>query len=120
MGIMMFATAIFTWLPPLVFSILNESGVNMAWGLASLNLYFIVAMLCLLQIGNYTSARSEASNVTYRQVNEDGHVQGGTAETSSIPATAAKNIRAHLPVWGNQTLKDSNANIHTLGDHELI
>ena len=61
MGMMMLAAVALSWLPPLVFSLLNESGVSMAWGLVSLNLYFVLSIVCLAQIGNYQDARMEAT-----------------------------------------------------------
>ncbi|KAL7571851.1 hypothetical protein ACA910_002927 [Epithemia clementina (nom. ined.)] len=60
MGLMMLAAVVLSWLPPMVFSLLNELGLSMAWGLVSLNIYFILSIVCLAQIGNYNSALNEA------------------------------------------------------------
>jgi MFS transporter, UMF1 family len=48
MGIFLFFTYVIGWLPPLVFSALNEGGINMAWGLASLAFFFLIAIIFLL------------------------------------------------------------------------
>ncbi|KAL7579639.1 hypothetical protein ACA910_021791 [Epithemia clementina (nom. ined.)] len=61
MGIMSLSIDILAFLPALVFSILNEAGFNMAYGLTSLNLFFGIAMACLFQIGDYHGARLAAT-----------------------------------------------------------
>merc|ERR1712154_349276 len=47
-------TMILVWLPPLVFSIMNEAGINMRWGLASFDIFFIIAigLLCMVSPWN--------------------------------------------------------------------
>jgi hypothetical protein len=56
MGLYLFCGAAFSWLPPLVFTIMNERGVHMSWGLASLNLFFLLGLVCLYGIGSYEQA----------------------------------------------------------------
>ena len=56
MGIYMLAVSILAWLPPLVFSTLNEVGLDMAWGLVSLDIYFILAVYFLCLVGDYHKA----------------------------------------------------------------
>jgi MFS-type transporter involved in bile tolerance (Atg22 family) len=51
MGIYMLAVYVLSWLPPLVFSGLNEAGLPMAYGLASLNLFFLAGLGFLLLVG---------------------------------------------------------------------
>lgn len=48
MGVYIFAGQILVWLPPLIFSIFNESGVNMAWGLVMDAGFFYVALLIMV------------------------------------------------------------------------
>jgi hypothetical protein len=55
------ASQILSWLPPLVFTILNENGIPMALGLASLDIYFLLGIFYLVRIGNYESAVSEST-----------------------------------------------------------
>lgn len=50
------------WLPPLLFSLLNEIGASMTIGLASLNLFFAGGFVLLLMIGNYDKAVALAQN----------------------------------------------------------
>jgi UMF1 family MFS transporter len=51
MGIYNFAQSIIGWLPPLVFTIMNENGVEMNYGLASLNIFFFLAFVFLCLMG---------------------------------------------------------------------
>lgn len=47
MGVFLFACQILAFLPPAVFSILNEAGLSMRLGLASLTIYFVVGLIGL-------------------------------------------------------------------------
>ena len=47
MGIYIFSGSVMAWLPPFVFSFLNEIGASMAIGLASLNVFFAGGFLLL-------------------------------------------------------------------------
>ena len=53
MGIYIFCQQVLSWLPPLVFTILNELGVSMGIGLASLDIFFLLGLICLQSIGTY-------------------------------------------------------------------
>jgi UMF1 family MFS transporter len=56
MGLYFFACQILTFLPPLVFTVLNENGQSMSLGMASLTIYFALGLLGLNFIGNYQEA----------------------------------------------------------------
>jgi MFS-type transporter involved in bile tolerance (Atg22 family) len=56
MGLYFFACQIFAFLPPMVFSILNEAGLSMDIGMGSLGVYFIVGALGLNRMGDYQEA----------------------------------------------------------------
>jgi MFS-type transporter involved in bile tolerance (Atg22 family) len=56
MGLYLFSTLVFTWLPPLVFTLLNESGAGMQVGLATLDIWFLLSALLYLCMGNYRDA----------------------------------------------------------------
>jgi len=66
MGIYIFSGSVLAWLPPFLFSFLNEIGASMTIGLASLNLFFVGGFALLLMIGNYDEA------VALAQVEDDG------------------------------------------------
>lgn len=56
MGMYVLSGQILSWLPPAVFTVLNELGFPMAYGLGSLCLYFGAAMLFLRLMGDYDVA----------------------------------------------------------------
>lgn len=68
MGIYIFSGSVLAWLPPFLFSFLNEIGASMTIGLASLNLFFVGGLVLLLMIGNYDEA------VALAQVEDDDGV----------------------------------------------
>jgi hypothetical protein len=53
MGLYVFACQILSWLPPTVFTIMNESQISMSYGLGSLSLYFLLSLGCLYAVGDY-------------------------------------------------------------------
>lgn len=68
MGIFLLLGQVLTWLPPLIFTLLNESGVSMGIGLASLAVFFFCAALALVGMGSY----EEALQTLVEQQSEDG------------------------------------------------
>lgn len=64
MGIYMLAVSTLAWLPPLLFSMLNEAGMDMAWGMASLDIYFILAVFFLFLVGDYDKAVEDVTEET--------------------------------------------------------
>lgn len=61
MGVFLFACQILCFVPPLVFTVLNEVGWSMQWGLASLILFFAVGMWGLIGMGDYSRAITAAN-----------------------------------------------------------
>jgi UMF1 family MFS transporter len=59
MGYFLFAGECLTWLPPLIYTWLNEAGVPQRYGLMSLNFFFFVAGVAYLMIGSYEDAVKE-------------------------------------------------------------
>jgi len=47
MGMYLFAGQILSWLPPLVFTVMNEAGVSIRISMISLLLFWLVAIICL-------------------------------------------------------------------------
>jgi MFS-type transporter involved in bile tolerance (Atg22 family) len=56
MGLYLFSGLVFSWLPPFLFTLLNEVGASMRIGLASLNLFFAGGFIFLKKIGDYQDA----------------------------------------------------------------
>lgn len=60
MGTYICAWQVLSWLPSLVFSILNEAGFSMRFGLFSLTFYFMVSFFLLFMVGDYEEAVEHA------------------------------------------------------------
>jgi len=56
MGIYLFFGAILTWLPPLIYTSLNEAGVSQRIGLATLNIFFLAGLFAYFMMGKYRAA----------------------------------------------------------------
>ncbi|CAJ1954326.1 unnamed protein product [Cylindrotheca closterium] len=59
MGFFLFSGQCLSWVPPLVYTAINEAGVSQRVGLASLDAYFILSLICYLLMGGYKQARIE-------------------------------------------------------------
>eukprot|EP00586_Coscinodiscus_wailesii_P001508 CAMPEP_0172483266 /NCGR_PEP_ID=MMETSP1066-20121228/10178_1 /TAXON_ID=671091 /ORGANISM="Coscinodiscus wailesii, Strain CCMP2513" /LENGTH=563 /DNA_ID=CAMNT_0013247025 /DNA_START=102 /DNA_END=1793 /DNA_ORIENTATION=+ len=44
-GFFIYCSQIINWLPPLVFTVMNESGINMRWALMSLTIFFVISIV---------------------------------------------------------------------------
>lgn len=58
MGIYLFMGNLLAWLPPLLFTVLNEHGVPLSVGLSSLNIFFFIGFAFLFGLGDYRSKMS--------------------------------------------------------------
>lgn len=56
MGTYLFYGQVLTWLPPLLFTLLNEAGVSQRVGIGSLAIWFLGGFLCLSRMGSYRDA----------------------------------------------------------------
>jgi UMF1 family MFS transporter len=63
MGVYLFAGQILTWLPPLVFTVLNEVGVSQRIGIGTLAVYFFLGAFALVRMGSYPAAVSVAGRM---------------------------------------------------------
>mmetsp|Transcript_2686 Transcript_2686/g.5772 ORF Transcript_2686/g.5772 Transcript_2686/m.5772 type:complete len:117 (-) Transcript_2686:157-507(-) len=52
MGMYLFAGQILSWLPPLVFTVMNEAGVSIRISMISLLIFWFVAIVCLQCMGS--------------------------------------------------------------------
>ena len=72
MGVYIFACQILSWLPPFVFTALNECGFSMRAGLFSLNGYFFVSLLVLhVLFREYTDAVQHANTFHEKEKDAD-------------------------------------------------
>jgi 4-amino-4-deoxy-L-arabinose transferase-like glycosyltransferase len=64
MGVFLFAGQCLSWLPPLVYTAINEAGVSQRVGVASLDVYLIISLFGYCFMGKYTTARAEVNRET--------------------------------------------------------
>ena len=64
MGVFLFAGQCLSWLPPLVFTAINEAGVSQRVGIASLDVYLVISLIGYCCMGSYTTAREEVNRET--------------------------------------------------------
>jgi MFS transporter, UMF1 family len=63
MGTYICACQFLSWLPPLIFSVMNEMGFSMRIGLFSLTIYFAVSFSILFFVGDYSEAVAHAKQI---------------------------------------------------------
>ena len=56
MGVYLFAGQVWTWIPPLIFTVMNEAGINQSVGIGILSVYFFLGWIGLFMIGDYDKA----------------------------------------------------------------
>mmetsp|Transcript_6612 Transcript_6612/g.12212 ORF Transcript_6612/g.12212 Transcript_6612/m.12212 type:complete len:516 (-) Transcript_6612:1901-3448(-) len=64
MGVFLFSGQCLSWMPPLVFTAINESGVSQRIGVASLDVYLVISLFGYCFMGTYTKAREEVNRGT--------------------------------------------------------
>jgi len=77
MGMFTFVTQVIGWLPALIFSIMNERGIDMRWGVSILCWMMAISVALLSGVGKYEDA--------VKQVKEEGE-----REQAELAATAAE------------------------------
>lgn len=82
-GFFVFSTNILVWLPPLIFTIMNQSGINMRWGLMSLVIFFVIAIGLLSLMDKWEKVSSERKTDA---ITKDGNFIE-EKDTSAIHAT---------------------------------
>jgi len=85
MGLFAFCGNILSWLPPLVFTSLNERGVSMQWGLAVIPFFLSCSLFWTLVIGNYDVAVSQVAGEG--QVGIDA--ENGAVDSQAVEVEAA-------------------------------
>lgn len=63
MGLYICASQILSWLPPLVFTVMNEAGVPMSVGMFTLTIYFMISYMLLNWVGDYDEAVDHAKTI---------------------------------------------------------
>jgi MFS transporter, UMF1 family len=84
MGVYLFAGQVLTWIPPLIFTAMNEAGVDQSISIGTLSIYFVLGLIALLMISDYEKAISQTgrrSDVRTEEVSPEGRVTDDVAET---------------------------------------
>lgn len=59
MGLFTFMGQILGWVPPLLFTIMNENGVDQRWGLGLIPMFCMLAVVCTIPMGSYKEAKDQ-------------------------------------------------------------
>ena len=70
MGMFTFVTQVIGWLPALIFSIMNEKGVDMRWGVSVIAWFLCVSILLLFGVGDYDAAVEQVKEVGEQEMEE--------------------------------------------------
>lgn len=93
MGLFTFAGQIFGWVPPLIFTTMNENGIDMRWGFSLLSWFTAAGLFVTLFIGSYEDAvaqvQPENDVDTKKAVKElenpqESPLDGGDPDTKSV------------------------------------
>jgi len=71
-GFFVYCRQIFTWVPPLVFTSINESGIHMKYGLMSLSIFFFIAWMFLMFMDQWSSISLPVETTDERSKKETG------------------------------------------------
>jgi len=81
MGVYLFAGQVITWLPPLVFTAMNEAGVSQRVGIATSAVWFLFGIVALFLIGDYKAAVVAVGREEMLcKASEEGHRENGEIE----------------------------------------
>jgi hypothetical protein len=94
MGLYVLACQIFSWLPPTVFTVMNELRVSMYYGLGSLSIYFLVSFICLYMVGDYISVvQATVTDHVPSEAYSSSHI---TSDTEMTPQQQQHPIVTHV------------------------
>mmetsp|Transcript_29201 Transcript_29201/g.62094 ORF Transcript_29201/g.62094 Transcript_29201/m.62094 type:complete len:514 (-) Transcript_29201:192-1733(-) len=83
-GFYTYCRSILTWLPPLVFTVMNESGLHMKYGLLSLVIFLMIGLF-LLQLMAPWEDVLEAAKVNKMTKGTDGSIEEGVTSETNPP-----------------------------------
>mmetsp|Transcript_4304 Transcript_4304/g.6152 ORF Transcript_4304/g.6152 Transcript_4304/m.6152 type:complete len:532 (-) Transcript_4304:2332-3927(-) len=89
MGLFTFTGQVLGWLIPLIFTIMNEKGVNIRWSCSIISFFVMFAFICTLPMGTYESGLNEVQEA------EDDEELNGMAVEKSTSADDCGSSSAH-------------------------
>ena len=87
MGLYLFFGQSLTWLPPLVFTIINEIGLDKRFGLGSVSSFFFIGAVAIVMMGDYHAAVSLAGRVM-EPIQEEGGDEEEPSESGVVVEAA--------------------------------
>lgn len=91
MGLYMFSASALSWLPPLTFTILDNYGVSMGLGLASTNIFLLLALLSYMGLGDYQEAVAQATRCVLKSTNaDDDHRAALPLDYDRVPTESSR------------------------------
>jgi len=92
-GFWIYSSQIIVWLPPLIFTLMNESGVHMKYGVMSLIIFFLIGLAFLCLMAPWSTIREKANEPskmihfsdqeTIQDVNDDLEMEVGMTTDNS-------------------------------------
>ncbi|KAL7476434.1 hypothetical protein ACHAW6_002299 [Cyclotella cf. meneghiniana] len=64
MGLVSFFGQILGWLPSFFFTVMNENGVNMRWGVGMVSAFLLASFLCTLMCGDFEAATAKVAHTS--------------------------------------------------------
>ncbi|KAL3794640.1 hypothetical protein HJC23_010068 [Cyclotella cryptica] len=99
MGLVSFFGQILGWLPSFFFTIMNEKGVNMRWGVCMVSFFLLASCLCTLMCGSFEAATEKVAHTSdlyleqfaRRSVKQDSFLDDGRSSSVLKDSTASAN-----------------------------
>lgn len=89
MGLVSFFGQIIGWLPSFIFTIMNENGVNMRWGIGMVSFFLLTSFLCTLMCGDFNKATEMVAHTSDTYLKE-------FAKRSAVKDSFMSNEKAEL------------------------
>lgn len=99
MGVYLFAGQCVTWLPPLIFTGLNEAGLSQRANIALLNIYFFISVISYLRMGRYDDALALAKANRIEcppPANENHAIEGALDSSNSATSQIEKSCQSDV------------------------
>lgn len=89
MGMYLFAGQVLTWVPPLIFTGMNEAGISQNIGIMMLDVFFFVSGLAYVMMGSYrkavhVAARNKPVGIEEQATNDAGTNESATTTTTTL------------------------------------
>jgi len=98
MGFFMFFGNLLGWLPPIIFTIMNEKGVNMRFGMGVLPVFSAISFMFTLAMGSYEDAMESVCDMDNDSDFElqDDHYSASQAKTKTLDGTHDEKDSTHF------------------------